>query len=321
MDMFGLTDKATLLVVDDAPDNLNMMRMLLKDDYQVKVANCGEKALEIAFSANPPDLILLDITMPGMDGYEVCRRLQGDPLTRRIPVIFTTVKHEIEDEEIGLDLGAVDYIVKPYRIPIIGARVRTHLRLKRQADLLESLAKIDGLTHIPNRRAFDEALDLEWRRSCRVKSPLSVLMVDVDFFKDYNDAYGHGKGDTCLVQIAETLAAVISRPGDLAARYGGEEFAAVLPNTGAEGAYHLAERLCLALKSLAIPHAHSSAAEHVTVSVGFSTACCSDELTPEDLLRCADLSLYRAKEGGRNRVEGGAAVVAGRSSSAETGLS
>ena len=215
MDAIDFTGKATVLVVDDTPDNLALLSGLLKDDYKVKVANNGERALKIAASDHPPDLILLDIMMPGMDGYEVCRRLQDDPETRRIPIIFVTAKREIEDEKIGLYLGAVDYISKPYQISILKARVRTHIRLKRQANLLESLAMIDELTHIPNRRRFNDVLDAEWRRSCRNGTPLSLLMVDIDFFKAYNDHYGHGMGDTCLAQVAEMLATVVNRPGDL----------------------------------------------------------------------------------------------------------
>ena len=193
MNALHFTGKPTVLVVDDTPDNLALMSALLKDDYKVKIANNGEKALRIV-TEHPPDLILLDIMMPGMDGYEVCRRLQDDPATRRIPIIFVTAKGDTEDEKKGLDLGAVDYISKPYQITIVKARVRTHVRLKQQADLLESLAMIDGLTHIPNRRRFDEVLDAEWRRSCRDATPLALLMVDIDFFKGYNDHYGHVMG-------------------------------------------------------------------------------------------------------------------------------
>ena len=206
-------DKATILVVDDMPDNLTLMSGLLRDNYKVKIATNGEKALKIATSDNPPDLILLDIMMPEMDGYEVCRRLQNDPKTRRIPVIFLTARADMKDEKRGLDLGAVDYISKPYSTPIVLARMRTHIRLKHQADLLESMAMIDGLTHIPNRRRFDEVLDAEWRRASRDNSSLSLLMVDIDFFKAYNDNYGHGMGDTCLTQIAQTLAALLKRSG------------------------------------------------------------------------------------------------------------
>jgi len=314
MDAIDFTGKATVLVVDDTPDNLALLSGLLKDDYKVKVANNGERALKIAASDHPPDLILLDIMMPGMDGYEVCRRLQDDPETRRIPIIFVTAKHEIEDEKLGLDLGAVDYISKPYRISILKARVRTHIKLKRQANLLESLAMIDELTHIPNRRRFNDVLDAEWRRSCRNGTPLSLLMVDIDFFKAYNDHYGHGMGDTCLAQVAETLAAVVNRPGDFAARYGGEEFVAVLSNTDAEGARHLAEQFRVVLESLAIPHAYSSIADHVTVSIGFAVAQCSERLTASELLHCADRWMYQAKNDGRNRVKGGVYKIEGEQS-------
>lgn len=306
MNARDLTDKATVLVVDDMPDNLNLMSGLLKDNYKVKIATNGQKALNIAASDNPPDLILLDIMMQGMNGYEVCRRLQDNPKTRRIPVIFLTARAGIRDEKRGLDLGAVDYIAKPYSTPIVLARVSAHLRLQQQADLLESLAMIDGLTHIPNRRRFDEVLESEWRRCSRSSTKLSLLMADIDFFKAYNDHYGHGMGDTCLEQVAGTLAAIFKRPGDLAARYGGDEFAAVLPNTDGKGARHLVEQFRVVLESMAIPHAHSSVADHVTVSVGFASAQCSKQLTASELLNCADQWLYKAKNNGRNRAEGGA---------------
>jgi diguanylate cyclase (GGDEF)-like protein len=304
MNASNADDKATVLVVDDTPANLVLLSSLLNDDYKVRVANNGEKALTIA-SETHPDLILLDIMMPDMDGYEVCRRLQSNPQTRHIPIIFVSAKSEMEDEKKGLDLGAVDYISKPFRIAIVKARVRAHIRSKRQSDLFESMAMLDGLTHIPNRRRFDEILDAEWQRSCREHTSLALLMIDIDFFKLYNDHYGHTMGDACLVQVAEILTRIVNRPGDLAARYGGEEFVAVLPNTDTEGARHLAQQFRTSVDALLIPHADSSIADHLTVSIGFAAARCSERISADKLLNCADHWLYQAKHDGRNLVEGG----------------
>lgn len=292
-----------VLIVDDVPMNVQLLAEGLSHPYRIKVATSGKAALAIAAQADRPDLILLDIMMPEMDGFEVCRQLQAMPQTRCIPIIFVTAKGDTPDEEKGFDLGAVDYITKPYAMPVVRARVRNHLRLKQQADLLESMAMLDGLTHIANRRRFDQVFDAEWRRATRDGAPLSLIMADVDFFKLYNDHYGHGSGDRCLVEVAHALAEVVNRPGDLAARYGGEEFAAVLPNTDGPGACHLAERFRAAVAAQRIVHGHSSVAGHVTVSVGVATIPPSLGDTPAALLESADRLLYAAKHSGRNKVQ------------------
>ena len=303
MDTINLTDKATVLVVDDTPDNLALMSGLLKNHYQVKVANNGETALKIAATAPPPDLILLDVMMPVMDGLEVCRQLKKNPQTENIPVIFVTAKNEECDEEIGLNLGAVDYIAKPFSVPITLARIRNHIRLKQQADLLESISLVDALTHIPNRRRFDEALNAEWKRAAREKTLLSLLMIDIDHFKEYNDHYGHGAGDVCLQSVAAALLASVSRPGDLVARYGGEEFVAILPETNKEAAAHIAKGLCQGIHDLKLPHAHSGASPFITISIGCATVMPSGETSSsKTLLDEADKMLYQAKKTGRNRV-------------------
>ncbi|NVZ08840.1 PleD family two-component system response regulator [Allochromatium humboldtianum] len=291
----------SILIVDDMPANIRVLADTLKSDYRVRVATSGAKALEIAAGSPPPDLILLDVMMPEMDGYEVCRRLKDDPRTSTIPIIFVTAKDEAEEEAHGLGLGAVDYIAKPFHLPIVRARVRTHVNLKRKTDLLDSLASLDGLTHIPNRRRFDEALKLEWARAAREGTSLAVAMLDVDYFKPYNDHYGHGRGDECLRRVADALSARLQRPADLAARYGGEEFVLLLPDTDAAGALALAESCRAAVSALCIPHDYSAAADHVTLSIGVAAT-----QPPSDgaslLLARADEALYRAKSEGRNRV-------------------
>ncbi len=292
-----------ILIVDDVSTNIKILGQAMRQEYDISIGINGQKALEIAVSEHPPDLILLDIMMPGMDGYEVCQRLKNDPKTRDIPVIFITTKDEIEDETKGLGLGAVDYIVKPFRLPIVLARVRTHLILKRKTDLLESLVSIDGLTEIPNRRRFDEMLDHEWRRTMRVAAPLSMIMMDIDFFKNFNDNYGHAVGDECLRKVAHTLEYSIKRASDFVARYGGEEFAAILPETTIEAALTIAERIRSNVENLAIPHAFSHVSEHVTLSLGAATLIPTGAMAPNNLIEAADKALYKAKEAGRNRVE------------------
>jgi diguanylate cyclase (GGDEF)-like protein len=304
MDPLDFSRRAVILVVDDTADNLSLMSGLLKDKYKVKLAINGEKALNIARAPEPPDLILLDIMMPGMDGYEVCRRLKANPLTQNIPVIFVTAKTEVADEQQGLRLGAMDYIVKPFHLPIVAARIANQITLKRKTDLLESLAMLDGLTSIPNRRRFDEALEAEWKRARRDAAPMALMMIDVDHFKAYNDHYGHGAGDACLKKVADALTSASDRPGDLVARYGGEEFVALLPQTDSLGAKQMAERLRSAVEALRLVHQHSSVATCVTVSIGYASACPQQDQDCAELLGAADRHLYTAKESGRNQIFG-----------------
>ncbi|HYF60117.1 MAG TPA: diguanylate cyclase [Burkholderiaceae bacterium] len=290
-----------LLVVDDDAINVQALYRAFGEDHQVLMATSGEQALRLA-AARRPDLILLDVAMPDLDGVEVCRRLKADPATAAIPVIFVT-GHDGEDAETrGLDAGAVDYIGKPINPRIVRARVRTHLTLKRQADLLRQWVYIDGLTGVANRRHFDERLAVDWRRAQRERTPLSLMLVDVDQFKLYNDRYGHQAGDDCLRRVAALASAEIRRPGDLLARYGGEEFAMLLPDTPAEGAARLAARLVERVFAEGLVHETSRVAPVVTVSVGAATARPSIEGGDvERLVRLADRRLYEAKLSGRNR--------------------
>ncbi|MFO8063957.1 MAG: diguanylate cyclase domain-containing protein [Spirochaetota bacterium] len=297
-------DKQTVLIVDDQPSNVQALANLLKDECRIQVANNGEKAISIASGEKKPDLILLDVLMPGIDGYEVCKRLKEDSTTSTIPIIFVTARDAVSDEEQGFLLGASDYISKPFHPAIVRARVRTHLRLKRKTDLLEQISMLDGLTGIPNRRYFDRQIEKEWRRTRREGQFLSVIMMDIDFFKQFNDNYGHGFGDECLQKLARALEASIERPGDVVARYGGEEFVALLPATDSEGGSQLAERFRVAVEVLAVPHEYSNAADVVTLSLGVATLspeAGKDEDAAEKLLKRADEALYAAKRAGRNR--------------------
>ncbi|NUB14866.1 diguanylate cyclase [Azospirillum brasilense] len=305
-----MTDaRSKILVVDDIPSNVHVLSRILKDEHDIYFATDGAKALELAQS-RLPDLVLLDIMMPGMDGYEVCSRLKTDPVTRDIPVIFISAKSEVEDETYGLEVGAIDFISKPISPPIVKARVRNHLLLKRQTDLLRTLSFNDGLTGIANRRRFDEVLLREWRRCGRAQLPLSLIMLDVDQFKPYNDHYGHQAGDECLRAVAQLLAEQMMRPGDLIARYGGEEFVCLLPETDEDGAVQVAERLRRTVADRRLPHAVSHVADHVTISLGVATVRPMLDDTPERLTQLADGLLYEAKRAGRNRVCSGGVEVA-----------
>lgn len=297
-----LHNRALILLVDDTPANLHVLIHALSAEYEVMIATNGPMALELANQADKPDLILLDVMMPGMDGFQVCRQLKENERTRDIPVIFITALADDDSEEHGLDIGAVDYITKPIKLPIVRARVRTHVRLKRHADMLETLAMLDGLTGIANRRHFDQLLDSEWRRAQRHHTPLSLAMADIDSFKSYNDHYGHGAGDESLRQVARILAETANRPGDLAARYGGEEFVLLLPGTEREGAMRLAEQFRANVNRLRRPHQFSTTAHYLTVSVGGATMMPSSQDTPDGLLHMADQMLYRAKQAGKNQV-------------------
>jgi len=190
-----------------------------------------------------------------------------------------------ENEAKGLDLGAVDYIAKPFNNAVVKSRVRTHVQLKVRTDMLEKLAMVDGLTGISNRRSFDLGLTMEWKRAARSKREISVIMLDIDHFKPYNDNYGHGAGDECLQRVATALRATMHRPADLIARYGGEEFVALLPETDAQGTAEMAEKLRQAVDGLALLHAYSPIADHITVSVGHATRQAAPNQMPQDVLK------------------------------------
>jgi diguanylate cyclase (GGDEF)-like protein len=297
-----VTQKRSLLIVDDMTANIRILANLLKDDYTIQIANRGQKALDIARGSQPPDLILLDIMMPEMDGYQVCRELKNNQATSHIPVIFVTAMDEVENQKKGLSLGAVDYITKPFDADIVKVRVRNHMNLKVKTDMLEDMSHVDGLTQVANRRNFDRSLQRELKRLERSGKPLGLVMLDIDYFKPFNDHYGHGKGDECLIKVAAALQQVIKRPGDLLARYGGEEFAAILPETDAEGVARVAEAMRAAVEAIDVEHGYSQVADHVTISVGCCAQIVTAETTAEQLLNRADTALYAAKRQGRNRV-------------------
>jgi diguanylate cyclase (GGDEF)-like protein len=309
------SERHKILIIDDTPANIQLLNEFLQQDYAVFFSTNGPDGIRIA-RQELPDLILLDIMMPEMSGYEVCAKIKDDPLTRQIPVIFITAMNAEEDEAKGLDAGAIDYITKPVSAPIVKARVKNHLELKRHRDELKKLtveldkknqelnmlARKDALTGLANRRYFDEVLDAEIKRATRSRQLLSLILCDVDFFKSYNDHYGHVAGDRCLQAIGKILRQNFKRISDLPARYGGEEFAVIFPDTPPGNAGQLAEKLRQEIITLAVPHAFSAAAEFVTLSFGVVEALPIRERNADWFINAADKALYQAKENGRNQV-------------------
>jgi len=287
-----------LLVVDDQSSNIQILYDIFKSECEVCMATNGADAIAFCMSRQP-DLILLDVVMPDMGGYEVCQKLKSNPLTELIPVIFVTAQNDPDEEALGFDTGAVDFISKPFHVNVVKARVQTHLTLKFQSDLLRSMSLTDGLTGVANRRQFDTVLQNEWRSCMRQKQPLALIMIDVDFFKNYNDFYGHQAGDHCLQTLASALRINLVRSHDLLARYGGEEFAGILPNTPMEGAEQKAAQLEKFVRGLSIPHGKSAVADIVTISLGVAVTIPTREMDCTQLLSCADSQLYLAKLSGR----------------------
>ena len=315
MKPYEFPEKTSILIVDDSLIHIHYLTNLFKHDYHILAATNGPQALEMAAGGQPPHVILLDVEMPEIDGYEVCRRLKANSQTKNIPVIFITpqffteddfgkAQFDATDEEMGFRLGAVDFISKPFHPAIVRARVKNHMRLKLKTDMLEMLSLQDGLTDIPNRRYFDERLAVEWESAVRYGMPLSMVMMDMDHLKLYNDHYGHGAGDDCLRRVAKTLKKSIPRPIDLVARYGDGKFAVLLTDTDAKGALKMAEQLRAAVEALAIKHAYSKPALVVTLSVGVATHASESAKTDMHQLQySAEQALYRAKEQGRNQVQ------------------
>lgn len=300
--------RSTILLVDDEPQNLHLLVNALKDDYELLVAGSGAEAIKRAHNDTQPDLILLDIVMPNMDGLQVCRILKADAATRGIPIIFITARDEVEDETDGLAAGAVDYITKPFSPAIVQARVRTQLKLKMQTDLLTRLAGLDGLTSLPNRRQFDTRFEEEWRSAIINGKPMALIMMDIDHFKQYNDHYGHHAGDECLRQVAAVLNSVIRDNADMVARYGGEEFVALLHDSDLDNSMQVGERFRQRVQALGLEHPSSPVSNVVTLSVG--TASCTPQCGDQaiGLLNTADRMLYKSKNRGRNRVCGSSAI-------------
>jgi diguanylate cyclase (GGDEF)-like protein len=294
------TERPKVLIIDDDKRMLQSLEDLLQAQYDIITGSDSLSTLGTA-TREHPYLILLDLKMDNIDGFQVIQELKQNLETVDIPIIVITGSHEIEDETLCLRLGAVDYITKPFNPEIVKARVNTHVILKQQKELLKSLSYKDGLTGIANRRQFDDTLIREHRRCKRSGVPLAILMIDIDFFKKYNDIYGHLTGDDCLKLVTETMQRQLHRSGDILARYGGEEFACVLPDTDIAGATVVAGNLRQAIIEQDIPHKEGIDGV-VTISIGLVSGQPAEGTDARKFLMQADQCLYEAKIAGRNRI-------------------
>ena len=295
--------RQSILIVDDEKTNLALLNGILAPEYTIFAARSGEEALE-RLAENLPDLILLDIAMPGMDGFEVISRLKSEPAPQRIPVILVTEPDNGGDEEKGFNLGAADYIGKPFKEAIVRARVRNHMQILHQVYVIERLGLLDPLTDIANSHNFDKHLPREWESAIRDRKPLSLLMMDIDNFKAYNDTYGHPQGDVLLKTIARLIeSAAARRPRDICARIGGEEFVVLCPDTDHVGALDIAEQLRLNVENMKVL-SFDRKLTSATISIGIASVIPTrnDEMT--SFIKLADERLYTAKAHGRNRIVG-----------------
>lgn len=289
-----MVDLPTILIADDIALNIQILANCLKDDYRLKIATGGKQCLKIAQEEPYPDLILLDIEMPDIDGYEVCRRLKNNLSTTDIPIIFVTAKQELEAEEHGLTLGAVDYITKPIHPAIVRARIHTHITLKIQSDKLRAMALYDQLTGLYNRHYLLDISQNKIARSIRYQQPLTLLMIDIDHFKRVNDEFGHPAGDTILKEVAKSLQ-LSSRKEDVIARWGGEEMVVFLDNCDLGNAMKKADQLRHNIEQL------MPLEIKITISIGVGLLG-EGETDISKMLKRADLALYNAKDNGRNQV-------------------
>jgi diguanylate cyclase (GGDEF)-like protein len=290
----------SVLIVDDETPNHIFLTQLLSPEYTVFSTKDGRNAIQKAMDISP-DIILLDIMMPGISGYEVLSELKNIDETRDIPVIFITALNTSEDEQKGLALEAVDYISKPFSADVVKLRVRNQIKIVNQMREINRLSMTDQLTGIANRRGFNLLFNREWNRSIRDKSPIGVLLLDVDKFKVYNDTYGHQQGDAVLKEIAKTTTETLERATDFAARWGGEEFIVLLPNTNPDGALKVAEKIRANIERLKIPLPNGETTR-VTASIGVNSVIPSRQDCVNEHIEKADKALYLAKQTGRNRV-------------------
>jgi two-component system chemotaxis family response regulator WspR len=316
-------NNSIVLLVDDQPMVGEQIRRMLVDEADIEFHYCNDpkEALEKAKEVKPT-IILQDLIMPDIDGYSLVDEYRNNDATKNIPVIVLSSKENPEDKSLAFERGANDYLVKiPDRIELI-ARIRAlsknyqiHMQrdeaykslrklkteLEESNEELKKLSSLDGLTGIANRRRLDEFLQNECLRSARENTILSLILIDIDFFKPFNDNYGHLAGDGCLRKVATALSEIVNRPADLVARYGGEEFGVILPNTDNKGASKLAETLRKKINALAIPHEHSEAGSCVTISMGVASKVACEASSPTDLINMADGALYEAKDSGRDQ--------------------
>lgn len=325
--LVGPVDEARsrVMLVDDQAIVAEALRRMLAGEADIDYHYCSDptRAIDEAIIFKPT-VILQDLVMPDVDGLMLLKFFRANPLVNSVPIVVLSTKEDAKTKSEAFEFGATDYLVKfPDRIEVI-ARIRAHSRsfmaqqqrdeayralseLQRELESknseLERLSSLDGLTGIANRRVFDEFIKKEWLRAARDHRSISLIMIDIDHFKKFNDGYGHQGGDDCLRKVANALVATVKRPSDLVARYGGEEFGVVMPDTDREGAANIAEALREAIDSMNIPHEFSTTSDHVTISLGVATMPPSGVTAPEELISRADEALYLAKESGRNRFQ------------------
>ncbi|MDJ0647172.1 MAG: PleD family two-component system response regulator [Xenococcaceae cyanobacterium MO_188.B19] len=332
----NISCQGNILVIDDRPENLRLLSvMLTKKGYTVRKAINGDLGIRAAYAVTP-DIILLDINMPNIDGYEVCKKLKANPQTKQVPIIFVSALDQTLDKVKAFRYGASDYITKPFQIEEVSARIENQLSIRRLQETLETknrelerinlqlqqeihsrsaaenelakinqklqtLATVDSLTQLANRYHFENFLAQEWKRMRREKSSISIILCDIDYFKLYNDNFGHQAGDICLQKVAQGISSQIRRPADLVARYGGEEFVVVLPNTNSEGALKVANNIRQTVQALKLDHPYSQISDVVTISLGVSSTIPNSDQSTGELLTIADQALYKAKKLGRNQ--------------------
>ena len=317
-----------ILVVDEHPNEIELLTVILTlQGYKIEQAFQVNLAFQSAI-ARTPDIILLDVNKPEIDSFEVCQQLKADPNTRDIPIIFISANDRIDCKLKAFECGASDYITRPFDISEVIARINNQLQISRlkielkaknarlERELLKrqlvekkllnlnhqlgKLASIDGLTQVANRRIFDEFLTREWQRGQREQRDLALILCDLDYFKLYNDNLGHQSGDFCLRKVAQTIAKTVTRPADLVARHGGEEFAVILPQTSAQNALQVAEKIRLKVKQLCLPHPESPVSDYVSLSLGVTSLVPQPKYDKKQLLMTADKALYKAKKQGRD---------------------
>lgn len=295
-----LQENPVVLIVDDEKVNLKLLSDLLQHDAQIMLAKNGRQALEKA-NKHLPDLILLDVVMPDMDGFEVLQALKSKPLTKLIPVIFVSGLTDVQFEEKGIGLGASDYILKPFHDAVVKARVKLHLQLVRQRKMLERLALIDPLTELPNRRKFEEMLNVEWRLALRTKTSLSIGLLNLDGFKRINEQFGYALGDEYLTRVAVALVQQLKRAKDFVGRFSGQEFVFLLPATDDKGAHNVISRCQSGIDSLRIV-VDSDSGEYLTACIGGVSIIpeMDDNLT--DVTSKVDQLLHQARQSGVNNV-------------------
>lgn len=295
-------ERYKILVVDDSLLNARVLQEMLEDEYKLGQATSAAEAQKAVYLFQP-DLILLDIILPDASGFDLLVKLKEAEDTQQIPVIIMTSLDGDEHEEHGFLLGAVDYIRKPFKKAILKARVDTQMRILKQIQTIEQLGLVDALTEVSNRRYFDRQIQYEWGRAIREREAISLMMIDVDKFKQYNDAYGHPQGDRMLHAVGQTLRNTLNRSVDILCRYGGEEFVAILPGTDIDGAIIVAERMRRAIEEMAVPNINRGLVTQATVSIGVASTSPSVGDSVLELMERADQMLYQAKKQGRNQVQ------------------